>query len=554
MAAMFGVLTFLATTLAASVQPALPAGVAAGDVTRDSAVLWAKATSPGEVRFEVFSDAAYAKLARPRIVTAVLDPDVPAKADVTGLSPGTEYFYRATAGEGSWVGGKFRTPAAPGDRRPLRFGATGDWSQDLAPYPAIRNMAARDLDALFLLGDAIYADHGSPDQPTTARTLPEFRRKYLESMKPRNGLNTWPEARASTAVFATIDDHEVVNDFAGAGPAEADPRFGNEKGKLVNQTAYYRDGLQAFHEYMPIRSETWPESAEARFSGRPRLYRNRTYGSDAACFLLDGRSFRDTPLNRVFGREPLGAINFLFSSAWPGRTMLGRVQLAQLEADLLEAQRAGITWKFVFVPEPVQALGVIAANDRFEGYAAERAELLSFIRDKALTNVIFVTADFHGTLVNNLIYSWFPLTPSNKLNAWEIITGPVAVEPVLGTGIATLGAKAGLVTAEEKAAYDTADRHGKDQIIKGLVDRQLRMQLLDPIGLQDSGIPAALEAGDYVAVHTFGWTEFEVRGPDLVVTTWGIDAYTKTDLAADPAGIAGREPQVVSRIRVKAVN
>ncbi|MBM3275919.1 MAG: alkaline phosphatase D family protein, partial [Candidatus Sericytochromatia bacterium] len=459
-----------------------------------------------------------------------------------------------TASDGSWAGGKFRTPARLGDRRPLRFGATGDWSQDLAPYPAIRNMAARDLDALFLLGDSIYADHGSPDQPTIARTLPEFRRKYLESLKPRNGLNTWPEARASTAVFATIDDHEVVNDFAGAAATDADPRFADEKGKLVNQTAYYREGLQAFHDYMPLQNEVWPESAEARFAGRPRLYRHRTFGSDAACFLLDARSFRDTPLNRVFGRDPLGTVNFLFSSAWPGRTMLGRSQVALLQADLLAAQQAGITWKFVFVPEPIQALGVIAANDRFEGYAAERAELLSFVRDKGLTNVVFVTADFHGTLVNNLVYSWFPLTPSNKLNAWEIITGPVAVEPVLGAGIVAVGAKAGLVTAQEKAAYDAANRAGKDLIIKGLVDRQLRLQMLDPIGLQDSGIPAALEAGDYVAVHTFGWTEFEVQGPELVVTTWGIEAYTDVDLAADPAGIAAREPQVVSRIRVKAVN
>lgn len=55
-----------------------------------------------------------------------------------------------------------------------------------------------------------------------------------------------------------------------------------------------------------------------------------------------------------------------------------------------------------------------------------------------------------------------------------------------------------------------------------------------------------------MSVHTYGWTEFEIAPSTqvLTVTTYGIDWYSETDLAADPAGIAGRTPAVVSQFTV----
>src|SRR5262245_17956610 len=50
-------------------------------------------------------------------------------------------------------------------------------------------------------------------------------------------------------------------------------------------------GLQAFQEYNPVRAETYPRSGVPRTSGKARLYRYRTFGDDAALFLLDERSF-----------------------------------------------------------------------------------------------------------------------------------------------------------------------------------------------------------------------------------------------------------------------
>ncbi len=47
----------------------------------------------------------------------------------------------------------------------------------------------------------------------------------------------------------------------------------------------------------------------------------------------------------------------------------------------------------MLTPEPIQNLGVLIAEDRFEGYAAERTQILKFINDQHIDNVVFVTAD-----------------------------------------------------------------------------------------------------------------------------------------------------------------
>ncbi len=532
-------------------QEAFPNGVAAGDVSQDSAILWARLAAPGRVTFEWSRDQGFVTVVGNQSVE-VLDPEVPAKADIGGLSAGTRYHYRAIAANGAYVTGRFRTPAAPGLNQGLRFGISGDWNGNLAPYISVRNIPERDLDFFVAYGDTVIADSPSPDFNAMATRLPEFRIKHRETLSERLGLNFWPEVRASTPFFATIDDHEVVDDFAGGASPATDPRFMEFPGAFISETPYYRGGLQAFQEYMPIREEVWPHDSEPRFAGKPRLYRYRTFGNDAALFMVDARSFRDAPLAKILSRDYWAAGSFLFESAWPGRTMLGRPQITRLKDDLLAAEKAGITWKFVLIPEPIQSLGVLAAYDRYEGYAAERTELLSFIHDRGLKNVVFVTADFHGTMVNNLVYSWLPLLPTTRMNSWEIVTGPVAIKSLMGPTIAKFAAKGGLVSAEEKAAYDQMPSLGKDRFLRKIINKQIKAQFLDPLGLEDSGIPATLETGDYIAAHTFGWTEFEIQGTDLVVTTYGIAPYTPDDLLADPKSVLERQPDVSLRFRVRA--
>ncbi len=65
---------------------------------------------------------------------------------------------------------------------------------------------------------------------------------------------------------------------------------------LINDTQLFENGLQAFQEYNPLRDEFYGETGDKVTEGERKLYRFNTYGSDAATFVLDSRSFRDEGL------------------------------------------------------------------------------------------------------------------------------------------------------------------------------------------------------------------------------------------------------------------
>jgi hypothetical protein len=220
-----------------------------------------------------------------------------------------------------------------------------------------------------------------------------------------------------------------------------------------------------------------------------------------------------------------------------------------------------VTWKFVFTPEPAQNLGPIAAEDRFEGYALERDALLRWIADNAIRNVVFVAADIHGTIANNLTYQVPPAVgPGEPLfdvpGAWEITTGPVAYDAPFGPTIVDIAVAAGAVSAFEKLVYDAFSMGAKDTFLKTELDDLLAG---DPaqggFGYDPTGLPpslATLVTGDYMRVHAYGWTEFKVDAATqrLTVTTYGIEPYTENRLLSDPDAVTAREPRVLLQFTV----
>lgn len=556
-------LTAVATLVAlgGKAQAALPNGVAAGDVSQTSAVLWGRSDSLGELNFQYATDSAFTQIVGNSFKT-VSDPLAPVKWDVSGLSADTTYYYRAIDSVGSQASGQFKTAAALGNTTGLRFGVSGDWRGELLPYPAVKNASQRNLDFFVAMGDTIYGDVASNvnNGQQQAQSLSDFRNKHAEVYGAKGGLNGLADLRQSTAVFATIDDHEVTNDFAGGADVSVDPRFNaNPAGTQINDSALYNNGIQAFQEYNPIRDQTYGATGDARTAGEVKLYRNQTFGSDAALMVLDARSFRDTELAEANPLDPASIGGFLTSSFDPSRTMLGKQQVADLKADLLSAEQNNVTWKFIAVPEPIQNLGVVGAGDRFEGYAAERTEILKFIDDNKIDNVVFLSADIHGTLVNNLTYQLTPFGEQKATNAFEITTGSVAYDAPFGPTVAQLAAAVGLLTPQQKAFYDSLPSiAAKDSFIKMVTNGTLTPLGYDPLGLDanlagaEGKIQAELLQGDYVATHTFGWTEFEIDQvtQQLLVTTYGIPAYNVGDVANDLSGIVSRTPQIVSQFRI----
>ncbi|MEB3358228.1 MAG: phytase [Synechococcales bacterium] len=552
----------------------LPNGVASGDVSQDAVVLWARSLRVGEITFEYATSADFDTLSG-TVTATVTDSDVPVKVEIDGLESNTEYFYRVTDAAGETEVGRFVTAAEVGEFAGLNFGITGDWQQ-APPYPSLGLAAESDLDFFIKLGDTIYADAETPALPgvTQARTLEEFRIKHAEVVGDRFGANFVSDLYKSTSIFATIDDHEVVDNFAGgAAPGESpdapdigsspDPLFTDDV-EFVNDTQVYEEALQAYQEYHPIRDQFYGETGDDRTAGERQLYRTQDFGSDASIFVLDSRSFRDDQLEPVDLANP---VPFIVETFNPDRTLLGEAQLELLKRDLLDAEEQGTTWKFVVIPEPIQNFGVVNAEDRFEGYAAERTELLKFIDDNSIDNVVFLAGDFHGTLVNNLTYQLGPGQEQIATNAFEIVTGPAAFfEGRFGPAVVNIAAAAGLISPEELAFYNSLPiapdtdniLNDRDDFLESLINEQIDLFGYDPIGLDNNLdiaeglIDATLLQGDYVSAHTFSWTDFDIDADTqaLTVTTYGIDAYSEAELLANPDAIINLEPRIVSQFVV----
>lgn len=540
------VLSFAVLAVAASVaSAALPNGVASGDATQNAAVLWTRSDVVGNVNFVVSTDPGFTNIVGTADLS-VVDPTVPVKFNAIGLSAGTQYYYRATDASSASAAGMFRTPAAVGSYSGLRFGVTGDAQGELGGFASIRNAAGRNLDFFVNQGDTMYAENYHLAGTPTASTLDEYRAKHNQvySAYP-NGLNTFKDLRQSTQIYTGIDDHEVVNDFAGGAPISSDPRFSGP-GNYINDTQRYQDGIQAFEEYNPIQSTRYGATGNPLNAGKYDGYRARSFGSDASMFLLDNRSFRSQELPEMLNiTDPVAVGQFIAGSWNPNRSMLGAEQFNRLKADLLAADRAGTTWKFVMTAEPIQNLGPLNGQDRWDGYAYERNQLLGFIAQNKISNVVFVTEDFHGTLVNNVTYQTSPNGPQLPTGAFEIITGPSAFDKPFGPTLVDLAAAFGLITPDQYAAYQNppvppqfayAYREG---FIQTLVNGQLSAFGLDTLGLTGSDINVLSSAGGSTATQTFGWTEFNIdkSTQNLTVTTYGIPAYTDTNIPsnANPA-------------------
>lgn len=570
-------------SVAAAAHADLPTGVAAGDVTQQAAVLWTRSDTTGQVSFEVSLDPNFASILR--TVTAIVsDTLLPAKVNIDALAPGQRYYYRATDSSGRPSGtasGTFLTPRETGAGfNGFRFGVGGDWGGADGQFPAVSNVANRNLNVFVKLGDTLYADIPSPAVPASqARTLEEFRRKHVEVISTRApgtggaGINHWQRVNASTAVLAIIDDHEVTDDFAGYNTVSGDGRFaepGQDPSTRLNRTSLFRNGVQAFHEYMPIRNETWQNTgADPRMDGTAKLYRAQSYGKDAAVFLVDARSYRDTRVPDYSGvlditnpstQQAVGA--YLQATANPSRTMLGGRQFDQLTTDLLTAQQNGVTWKFVHLPQPIQNLGIFAASDRFEGYAAERNRLLAFIdganpTGRPIDNVVFVSADIHGSVVNNLTYT-DPTNPrvQRSVKSFEITTAAAGYVTPFGVNVAAAAAQLDPRSLPLQQ-YLSLPMGAQEMYVQSLYNQQLSALGYSPIGLEDSGLNYQVlqtlpGANAWSSTNTYGWTEFDVDAitQDLTVTTWGVPWY---DASLDPNIIGTLQPQIISQFRVAAI-
>jgi len=427
-------LTLVAGALAADPpgHPVFTHGVASGDVTSTSAILWTRVDRRTSVKVEVWDnpDLAGPKAFEETRAQTSAENDFTVEFDATGLTPATTYYYRFRHGDSMSPVGTFETApdSAASANVKFTYAADSDGTR-VGGNPAFNNFevlsAARleNGDFFVYLGDTIYAD--SSFRPSPATTREEYQGAYKEN-------RTYPnltELLRSTSTYAQQDDHEVVNDYDGQ---TVDPNR-------------YAAGIGAFLDYMPLRETgllTDPTCA-----GSP-LFRTFNWGTEADLFVLDERSCRSpdvaaacagdlaptlpAPFRVAFGFPPSPPPGCLAAINNPARTILGPVQ-KQAFKDALSSSTA--TFKLILNEYPIQQFWALP-YDRWEGYGAERNEILNFIRDPdgnpgtndSIGNVIFLSTDNHTTIVNEVFRdrfeNGFPAPPTTI--AQEVVTGPIA--------------------------------------------------------------------------------------------------------------------------------
>jgi uncharacterized protein YjiK/phosphodiesterase/alkaline phosphatase D-like protein len=440
---------------------------------------------------------------------------------------------------------------------------------------------------------------------TQAQLKSDYERKYREQFLPVNvdGQNGLQLMYAAQGNYVTWDNHELGNRKYIDGGAPAGGSVGGAagtdmpSGRGVDARAYTGTntggsgninnvndaadllsatdlanaggfmnkalGFQALQnvllEYQPIADRGTINAPDARTNGTKQLYSAVQWGKNVLFVNTDSRSYRDIRLKLA----DASADDSGPRADNPSRTYFGATQLAWLKQTLLDAQNNGATWKFVSVSDPVDQLGPIggalagtltsvntdSGKSYMGGYRAERNDLLKFIADNHIVNVVFISTDDHQNRINELYYS-----PTGQTGvqasyvkvpyAFSIVCGPLGAtgpETITDHSFANIKAIADSVASAEVAAG------------------------IDPIGLQNypglhnlvrDGDPTAgtsPQPVDFYSPDTFNFTVLDVstNGKTLTVTSTGMNS------TAQNAGIeyaAGPQARTLFSFQIDGLN
>ncbi|KSV93675.1 alkaline phosphatase [Sinorhizobium sp. GL28] len=407
-------------------RPEFIHGVQSGDVDTSSGMIWTRVDRPSKVSVEYSTTESFSNPVRLADLTATPQTDCAIKCSLDGLLPDQDIFYRFTATDlydvnrvSEPVTGRFRT--APLRKRSVRFVWSGDtagqgWGIDDVGMKTYSTMRLHEPDFFIHSGDTIYADNPIPDEiqlrdggvwknrvvthekRDVARTLEEYRGQWKYNLLDDHVR----QLNAVCPTFYQWDDHEVLNNWSASTDLRDDARY-PEKDVAV----YAERAARAFHEMTPIRNVATQPG---------RIFRKVGYGPLLDVFFVDLRSYRGA--NQ--GEDGGGALFGWRQADWLKRE--------------LAASRA--VWKVIACDMPIglvvwddytnkRGSDAIANGDNGlpSGREPEFADLLRFIRDNSIDNLVWLTADVHYTAAHH----YDPTRAAFKefTPFWEFVSGPL---------------------------------------------------------------------------------------------------------------------------------
>jgi alkaline phosphatase D len=248
-----------------------------------------------------------------------------------------------------------------------------------------------------------------------AQTLDEYRRKYSLYHSDAN----LREVRRNFALVGEWDDHEVEDNYAGDEPG------GATKDRRIPFADRRANGYRAWFEHMPRRLQTAPL----------KIYGSLPLGN-AELFTLDTRQYRDD--------QPCNPSDAALSQPCPptttddpSRTLMGATQKQWLK-DALRSSKA--RWKVIANQVMICSLDAPPRNplntDSWDGYGAERQELIDYIGSAPIDDVTFITGDIHTYFAGNVTRTGRQATRGGGADP---LNGPARATEFVGSAVTSPG-------------------------------------------------------------------------------------------------------------------
>jgi alkaline phosphatase D len=411
-------------------RPQIPYGVASGDIAGNSAVIWSRCDRPARMIVEYAATESFKNVQLVIGPAALENSDFTARLNLQDLPTDQQIFYRVIFQDLADINiysaaftGTFRT--APTGNRDIFFAWSGDTAgQGWGINPQWGGMkifeAIRRLNPDFFIhsGDYIYADNpilaevklddGSiwrnvttKEKSKVAETLTEFRGNYIYNLLDENVRRF----NAQVPQLVQWDDHETRNNWFPGRILHDDDRY-----KLVKSCDLLAArAKQAFLEYTPIRFDA---------NDPERIYRSFQYGPSLEIFMLDERTYRGP---NTANRQQVATQETAF---------LGSSQVRWLKSKLLTSKA---TWKAIASDMPIGLVIPDGKTGNFEnsangdgqalGRELELADLLRFIKQNNIRNVVWFTADVHYAAAHYYDPGKAQFTDFKPF--WEFVAGPL---------------------------------------------------------------------------------------------------------------------------------
>lgn len=319
-------------------------GVASGDATQNSVILWTRAlplqVGVNEVTlgWQIALDANFKQLVRSGEVSTSGERDYTIKVDVQELPAGSKYFYRFFGADTQSTVGKTKTLVAE-QLTALKLAVFSCSNYPAGYFNAYREAALQaDLDAVIHLGDYIYeyaadgyateksAEIGrtfAADNKSEILSLDDYRKRYA-LYRTDAGLQ---QLHAAVPWYLVWDDHEITNDTWHSGAENHQSE--TEGDFLIRRMA----AVRAYYEWLPIRPPQGEASAQ--------IYRSFDFGNLLSLHLLDTRVIaRDEQLdykNYLDTNTGKFATERFATDISAERSLLGQEQLGWLSEKLKQS-------------------------------------------------------------------------------------------------------------------------------------------------------------------------------------------------------------------------